>query len=114
MEENQKAFETLKKSREYKRIKKDLIHQLEMNEANTPTFLSQVDDYMSMWVVKEMLIADIEKRGTNIIYDNGGGQKGTKKNESIAEQVKVSSQMLKILDTLKIKTSTLVDDYGDL
>lgn len=114
MEENQKSFETFKKSREYKKIKKDLTHQLKVNGANTPTFLSQVDDYMSMWVIKEMLIADIEKRGANISYDNGGGQKGTKKNDSIAEQVKVNSQMLKILDTLKIKPSALIDDYSDL
>lgn len=105
----------LKNSKDYKRIKKDLIKQLKLKCANTPTFLSQVNDYMSMWVTKELLIADIEDRGTFILYDNGGGQKGTKKNDSVADQAKINSQMLKLLDALDIKSTTIIsNDYDEL
>ena len=114
MEDTEEFVEGLKKSREYKKIKKDLINQLKLKGADTPTFLSQVNDYMSMWVTKEMLIADIEKRGANISYDNGGGQKGTKKNDSIADQVKINSQMLKLLDALDIKSTTLIGEGEEL
>lgn len=112
MENTEKFVQELKKSKEYKKIKKDLINQLKLKGANTPIFLSQVNDYMSMWVAKEMLIADVEKRGAYINYDNGGGQKGTKKNDSISDQVKINSQMLKLLEALDIKSKTLIAD-GD-
>jgi hypothetical protein len=66
-----------------------------------------------MWVVKEMLILDIETRGAYIEYDNGGGQKGTRKNDSVADQLKINAQMLKLLDTLDLKTTTLVSTVKD-
>lgn len=105
----------LKKCKKYKQIKKDLINQLKQKHADIPTFLSQVDDYMSMWVMKELLIRDIEERGVFIRYDNGGGQSGTKKNDSVNDQIKVNAQMLKLLDTLDIKSTTLIAaDEDDL
>jgi hypothetical protein len=110
-----KNVENLKKSKEYGKIKRDLINQLKLKNAKTPTFLSQVNDYMSMWVAKEMLISDIEKRGVYISYDNGGGQKGTKKNDSVIDQIKLNSQMLKLLEAIDIKSTTLIsNDYDEL
>lgn len=106
-------IEKLKNSREYKKIKKDLIHQLKLMGANTPVFSSQVNDYMSMWITKELLIADIEKRGAYVTYDNGGGQKGTKKNDSVIDQAKINAQMLKLLDALNIKSTTLISEDND-
>ncbi|MNF12743.1 hypothetical protein D3C80_2143430 [compost metagenome] len=50
-----------------------------------------------------MLHADVKKRGVMVKYDNGGGQAGYKKNDCIAEMVKVSAQMLKILSELNLK-----------
>ena len=104
---------TLKKSETYLKIKEDLIRQLQLKKADTPTFLSHIDDYMSMWITKELLIADIETRGTSIKYDNGGGQSGTKKNDSVTEKIKVNAQMLKLLDALGITSSTLIVDDDD-
>ena len=57
------------------------------------------------------LIADIKKRGAIVEYNNGGGQKGQKKNDSIDQRIKVNAQMLKILDSLGIKP--VGDDSGD-
>ena len=111
--ENQENVKLLKESKEYIKIKKDIIKQLKLKKANTPTFLSQVNDYMAMWIVKEMLISDIEERGAYIIYNNGGGQSGSKKNDSVTDLVKVNVQMLKLLDSLDIKTTTLVSGEKD-
>lgn len=113
MEDTINIVNKLKESKEYKKIKKDLTHQLKLKKANTATFLNQVEDYMSMWITKELLIADIEKRGAYITYDNGGGQKGTKKNDSVTDQIKVNAQMLKLLDALNISPSTLIADDDD-
>jgi len=107
------TVKSLKESKKFKSIKKDLVKQLELMGANTPTFLSQVDTYMSMWITQELLIADIEDRGTYIEYDNGGGQSGTRKNDSVADQIKVNGQMQKVLDALGIRSSTLINDDDD-
>lgn len=103
----------IKASPKYKDIKNDLISQLTLKHANTPTLLSQIDDYMAMWVTKELLIMDIESRGSYIEYDNGGGQTGTKKNESVADLIKINAQMLKLLDALEIKPSNSVGGEVD-
>ena len=107
------TVKSLKESKKFKSIKKDLVKQLELMGANTPTFLSQVDTYMAMWVTQELLIDDIEQRGTYIAYDNGGGQSGTRKNDSVADQIKVNGQMQKVLDALGIRSSTLINDDDD-
>ena len=107
------VVENLKNSSQYKKIKKDLIHQLKLKKAAIPTFLSQVNDYMAMWVAKEMLISDIEERGAFISYDNGGGQTGIKKNDSVTDQIKVNAQMLKLLDALDIKSISLISEEKD-
>jgi len=111
--ETNKIIENLKKSKEYGKIKRDLINQLKLKKAKTPTFLSQVNDYMSMWIAKEMLISDMEERGVYISYDNGGGQKGIKKNDSVIDQIKLNAQMLKLLEALDIKSTTLISNDSD-
>jgi len=108
-----KFIEKLKLSQEYINIKSDLNTQLKYKKADTPTFLSQVNDYMAMWTVKELLIMDIEERGAYIQYDNGGGQKGTRKNDSVADQIKVNAQMLKLLDALDIRSTNIKADDDD-
>lgn len=110
------AVKIIKASPKYTNIKNDLINQLTLKHANTPTLLSQVDDYMAMWVTKELLIMDIESRGSFVPYDNGGGQTGTKKNESVADLIKTNARMLKLLDALEIKPSNSAggEDNADL
>ena len=56
-------------------------------------------------------IKKTKKRGAIVEYNNGGGQKGQKKNDSIDQRIKVNAQMLKILDSLGIKP--VGDDSGD-
>jgi len=66
-------------------IKKDLVNQLEKNGVHGNHYLDLIDDYMSMWGIKNELIKDIRERGVQVEWNNGGGQAGVKKNDSIAE-----------------------------
>jgi len=84
-------------------IKKDLLAQLERNGIAGKHYLDLVEDYIALWEIKNMLIADIKKRGVSIYWCNGGGQEGYKKNDSIAELNKTNAQMLKILSELGLK-----------
>jgi hypothetical protein len=87
----------------YESIKTDLLTQLDNNDAIGKHYEDLINDYMSFWVTKQMLIKDIEDRGVTCKYNNGGGQSGYKKNDSVAELVKVNAQMLKILSELCLK-----------
>jgi hypothetical protein len=105
------------KSDDYIKTKQDYIDQLERNGAIGKYFYDLVDDYMNMWITQKLLTEDIQKRGPYITYDNGGGQKGTKKNDSVELSLKVNQQMLKLLDALGIKPSQQdgdVDDPGEM
>lgn len=96
-------------------IKKDLINQLERNGVYGSHYLDLINDYMAMWDIKNKLIKDIKVRGVSIEWNNGGGQKGVKKNDSISELNKTNAQMLKILNELGLKASDIimVDDDDD-
>ena len=71
-------------------IKQDLLDQLERNGVYGKHYLNLIDDYISLWEIKEKLIKDIKKRGVSIkweTYNREGSvvQSGYKKNDSIAE-----------------------------
>jgi len=95
----------------YAEIKFDLLDQLERNGTVGKFYIDLVGDYMDMWVTKCLLVDDIQKRGVNIKYDNGGGQKGVRKNDSIEQRIKINAQMLKLLNELEIKPS---NSYGSI
>lgn len=84
-------------------IKQDLLDQLERNGTIGKYYTDLVDDYMSLWDVKNGLIADIKERGSVVPYVTVTGTVNMKKNESVGELLKVSAQMLKILDGLGIQ-----------
>lgn len=95
-------------------IKKDLLNQLERNGVVGEHYQDLINDYMSLWDIKNSLLKDIKLRGVSVKYDNGGGQSGFKKNDSISELNKISSQMLKILSDLGLKASEMEPgDDGD-
>ena len=97
-------------------IKKDLLDQLERNGVYGKHYLDLIEDYMSLWTIKNKLIADIRKRGVSVYWCNGGGQEGYKKNDSIAELNKTNAQMLKILNELGLKAGkeTVVDSDEEM
>lgn len=89
-------------------IKSDLMDQLvEKGLENKRQYVSLVDDYVSLWKVKNMLIADIEERGVNVEYNNGGGQTGHKRNDSVGELNRTNAQMLKLLSELGLSAANI-------
>ena len=54
-----------------------------------------------------MLQDDIDTRGVSVYWNNGGGQEGHKKNESISELLKVNKPLLTALYDLGIRASDL-------
>lgn len=96
-------------------IKQDLLDQMERNGTLGKYYVDLVDKYMDFWDMENDLIQDIKDRGVIVEYNNGGGQSGKKKNDSIDQRIKVSAQMLKILDSLGIKPTTYSGgDFGEL
>lgn len=89
-----------------KEIKKDLLDKLKKNSTYGRFYEDLIEDYMRLWDTKNELLEDIEARGVSVTYDNGGGQKGVKKNDSVDQVIRVNAQMLKILDSLDIKPSS--------
>lgn len=87
-------------------LRRSLIEQLEKKGNNIPVFMSLVDSYMELFNTMNGLQKDIKARGVVVSWDNGGGQKGVKKNDSIDQLNKTSAQMLKILKELGIKAES--------
>ena len=110
---NAENYEELRQSETFAEVRQNLVNQLETTGANTPAFLSLIDDYMEFWVIKEQLKDDIRQRGVYVPYNNGGGQTGTKENPSVAYQLKISSQMLKILQQLKLDIDNAGGAFDD-
>ena len=96
-----------------KEIKEDLLAQLVRNGTGGKCYTDLVDKYMDFWDTEAELIDYIKRRGVVVSYDNGGGQKGVKKNDSIDQRIKVNAQMLKILDSLGIKPNSNYMDGDD-
>ena len=95
-------------------IKKDMLDQQERNGVYGSQYTDLVDDYMSMWDIKNKFLKDIKKRGIDIEWDNGGGQKGVKKNDSISQLYKINSEMLSIRKELGLqpgKNKAVADEY---
>jgi hypothetical protein len=95
-------------------IKWALDQQLKEKKLHTHAhYKDLLSDYMSLWDIKNKLIEDIVTRGVSVKYNNGGGQEGFKKNESVSELLKVNQQMLKLLGDLGIRAADLPVDIDD-
>lgn len=97
----------------YREIKNDLLDQLDRNGTTGKYYVDLVCDYMDLWITKCLLVEDIQERGVSVEYDNGGGQKGRKKNDSVEQRIKVNAQMLKLLSELGIKPTQTGGDGDD-
>lgn len=91
----------------YKEIRQDLKDQLEASGVYGKAYDDMIEDYMAMYVTKTLLAEDVQKRGVIVPYDNGGGQKGYKKNESVDMFNKTNTQMLKLLSELGLKANAM-------
>lgn len=96
----------------YNELKKELEQQLITNNNYNKVTKELVEKYIRYTKMEDDLIQDVADRGVNVKWNNGGGQKGTRRNDSIADSTKVNAQKLKILDKLGIKAPELKDE-GD-
>lgn len=106
--------ESIKRTRAYKKIKISLVDQLERSGNDTPFFLDLVDDYMKMYIVKELANADILENGVSVEWRNSETQYGRKKNDSVDQILKTNQQMIKLLDMLGIKPEDGAPDDEEL
>lgn len=106
-----KGLQSNKNVGDYNRIKNNLLFQLKSKGAHEDAYIDLVNDYMSMWQIKNQLISDINARGVQVKTFNSHGQEVYKKNDSIVELPKYNSQMLKLLNDLGL--SALEVDSGD-
>lgn len=83
-------------------IERDLREQLAEKGIAQSHYLNLIDDYMSMWDIKNLLIADIKDRGVTVM-----GMHSEKKNDSIGELNKTNAQMLRILSDLGLKATDI-------
>ncbi|SDZ19147.1 P27 family phage terminase small subunit [Tindallia californiensis] len=94
-------------------IKRDLMDQLEEKGIHGSMYSDLINDYMNLWEIKNALIKDIKQRGVSVEYNNGGGQTGFKKNDSITELNKTNAQMMKILNELGLRATPKVVEMDD-
>lgn len=102
----QKYYLTAKEKRDRDELR---IEMIEMLRSDKLVAIDQVDSYIQLWETRILLKKDIAKRGVVVHYDNGGGQSGVKKNDSIDQLNKIASQMQRIYDDLfKDKTTGML------
>ena len=111
---NNQAYKKYTRLKLYKAIKKDLLDQLERNSTVGKYYTDLIEDYMNMWITKSLLTEDVKERGVRTYYNNGGGQSGYKKNESVDQHIKINAQMLKLLSEIGIKPAQAGGEEDDL
>lgn len=93
----------------YRDLKEQLVSKNNYS-AYTEDLLIQ---YMKFCDIEEDLNNDINVRGVTVYWNNGGGQDGWKKNDSIAELNKTNLQKIKLLNFLGIKAPEKSNNSGD-
>lgn len=87
-------------------IEASIYKQLELNGASdVAVYTDMVANYMRLYDIKEKLQADIKKRGVKVEMEMSTKVKKIVTNESIKDIMDVQSQMMSILDRLRIKPS---------
>ncbi len=97
-----------------KLIEEDLMKQLTDKGITTEHHKDMIYRYIKFYYISKYLEEDIELRGVSIEWSNGGKQQGIKKNDSITELTKVSTEMRNILNDLGLKATPKVDDDDDI
>ena len=108
------TVDSIKRTKVFRTMRSSLIDRLERSGNDTPYYLDLVNDYMNMYITKELCNHDIADRGVSITSVGSTGQLITKKNESVNLLLRTNQQMIKLLDMLGIKPETGYEDDGEL
>lgn len=106
--------ESIKRKKAYRTIKTSLVDQLVRSGNDTAYFLDLVEDYMKMYIIKELANADLLENGVTVEWRNSETQYGRKKNDSVDQILKTNLQMIKLLDMLGIKPDDGIEDDEEL
>lgn len=87
--------------------------QLSARGADIDLFNDQIQDYMTMWDLKEKLKDDIEEHGLRMKYLTANGGYAEKDNPSVKQLPLINKQMLMLLKQLDISTEKVVKDGED-
>lgn len=79
-------------------IRRDLLDQLDRRGLVDSFYVDKVDDYMSLWDTKNLLLEDIYKRGVTVEWNSN-----MKKNDSVGEVNKVVLTMQNMLNWLNLR-----------
>lgn len=101
--ENAKKKTNWERTKAYKELDTALRDDLESRGLIGPQYEDQIDMYMTLWITKQELRADIKERGVSVAYQNGVSQKGYTDNKSVDKLIRVSAQMLQIWTALGYK-----------
>lgn len=77
-------------------------------------FLDQINDYMTMWDLKESLKDDIKENGLRMYYRASNGGSTEKDNPSVKQLPVVNKQMLMLLKQMDISTDKAVKEGCDM
>lgn len=95
-----KTVESLMRTKAYKKLRSDMLDDLEARGVIGQQYADKVEEYMQLWCYREMLHEDIKKRGVAVEYQNSATQKGVTENKSLNTIARISSQMLSIWGAL--------------
>ena len=84
-----------RRTKEYRRLRDDLIANLESRGLVEAVYRDKVTEYLDLWVRRKQLQADIEARGITIWTE-----KGPAENRSVTLELQTSRQMLAIYNAL--------------
>ncbi|MEG1426813.1 MAG: P27 family phage terminase small subunit, partial [Oscillospiraceae bacterium] len=90
-----------------------MIRQLRVMGVNTGCYADLVNDYMTLWDIKNKLAKDVKVRGVTYEDVSSVGVKMQKSNPSVKEIVGVNRQMLSLIEKLGISPAKYVPEKDD-
>lgn len=84
-------------------MKQGLLQQLEIGGLQGMHYVDLVDDYMTMFDVKNKLAREMKKNGPMIEWQNSDSQKGVKANPATKEFRETNKRMTELLKVLGLK-----------
>ena len=90
-------------TRRSNKIKRDLLDNLRARGLDDTAYTDMVNEYVSLWIIKEQLNQDIDKRGA-VIFDE---RKGICDNPCITKRIQISQQMTKIYKSLGFEAASI-------
>lgn len=90
------------RTKRYADLKKSLMDYLESKGMKQLPYTELVEQYMEMWCLLQMAMADLRERGIYVEYQNGS-QSGISENKSVTTTIRISQQMNRILEILGLR-----------